>query len=344
MNLQYKIIQFNGDLFNINEIQIDQIISKLKITKYIFGLDDNKKIALLTRGDITKNIKYLYTKPSEELWNYDFIYLSEVCNNKLINIFTEHPNINIIPIIAKGKIHKIVIKKTRLIDAKIACLISAGGKGERLGSLTKTIPKPLLYYKNKALIEHCIDAMIKNKLNDFYVSVCYKREMIKEFLGNGEKYDININYLEEDNPLGTLGAITMKDWSSYDYIVLANCDLYLNFDLNKALLKMKSESLDVLLLSNLINTYVPFGLIVKEGNESNITKIVEKPTLYHNVLSGIYIFKANLDFNNIPNNPPDYINHLIKSGCKVSNQIIYEDWLDLGQKECIELLSIVESN
>ena len=101
--------------------------------------------------------------------------------------------------------------------------------------------------------------MIKNGINDFYISVCYKKEMVKNFLGNGVKYNVSINYLEEDVPLGTLGAINLKNWSSYDYIVLANSDLVFDFDLNNAISKMRNDSLDVLALSNLINTYVPYG-------------------------------------------------------------------------------------
>ena len=81
-------------------------------------------------------------------------------------------------------------------------------------------------------------------------------------------------------------------------------------------------------------------LIDIDEDSNEITRIIEKPTLFHNVLNGIYIFNANLNFSGIPDNPPDYINKLINSGKKISNQIIYEDWLDLGQKECIKFLNM----
>jgi dTDP-glucose pyrophosphorylase len=338
--MQYNVIPFKEKIYNISDLNIELIINELKIKKYIIGSDINNNYGLLTRGDITKNIKYLYTKPSSEFWNFKFIYIKEICNSKINSIFLKYPNINIIPIIKYDNISQIVVKKVKKVEAKVACLISAGGKGERLGSLTKKTPKPLLYYNNKALIEYCLDIMIKNGINDFYISVCYKKEMVKNFLGNGVKYNVSINYLEEDVPLGTLGAINLKNWSSYDYIVLANSDLVFDFDLNNAISKMRNDSLDVLALSNLINTYVPYGLIDIDEDSNEITRIIEKPTLFHNVLNGIYIFNANLNFSGIPDNPPDYINKLINSGKKISNQIIYEDWLDLGQKECIKFLNM----
>ena len=124
--MQYNVIPFKEKIYNISDLNIELIINELKIKKYIIGSDINNNYGLLTRGDITKNIKYLYTKPSSEFWNFKFIYIKEICNSKINSIFLKYPNINIIPIIKYDNISQIVVKKVKKVEAKVACLISAG--------------------------------------------------------------------------------------------------------------------------------------------------------------------------------------------------------------------------
>jgi N-acetyl-alpha-D-muramate 1-phosphate uridylyltransferase len=86
-------------------------------------------------------------------------------------------------------------------------MILAAGRGERMGDLTKEVPKPLLKVKGQYLIEYALQTLIKAGIQDVVINICYRGEQIKQALGNGARYGINIIYSEEQQALETGGGI-----------------------------------------------------------------------------------------------------------------------------------------
>ena len=86
-------------------------------------------------------------------------------------------------------------------------MILAAGRGERMGALTRAIPKPLLHVAGHHLIEYFIYALRKAGIHDIVINVCYHADLIKHTLGNGERYGVNLHYSEEDTALETGGGI-----------------------------------------------------------------------------------------------------------------------------------------
>ena len=84
--------------------------------------------------------------------------------------------------------------------------ILAAGKGTRLRSLNSNLPKPLIKIKGKPLILWNIEKLRECGIKDFVINLFYKGEQIKEFLGDGSKYGVNIQYSEEEELLGTGGG------------------------------------------------------------------------------------------------------------------------------------------
>lgn len=87
-------------------------------------------------------------------------------------------------------------------------MILAAGRGERMRPLTDSLPKPLLTVGGKPLIEHHIDALVLAGIGEVIINLSWRGEKIREFLGDGSRYGIEITYSEEGpEPLETGGGI-----------------------------------------------------------------------------------------------------------------------------------------
>jgi len=107
-------------------------------------------------------------------------------------------------------------------------IILAAGKGERFGSITKTLPKPLIQLGNITLIEHNILLLKKHGFLELIINVSYLSDMIIDFIGNGEKYGVNITYsIESAGPLETGGGIhnALSFLGDNPFLVI-NSDIY----------------------------------------------------------------------------------------------------------------------
>ena len=89
----------------------------------------------------------------------------------------------------------------------LKAIILAGGRGERLGSETVDNPKPLINIGNMSVIEHQIALLKKYNIKDIIITVSYLHDKIRDKLGSGSRYGVNLSYYVEDNPMGTAGAI-----------------------------------------------------------------------------------------------------------------------------------------
>jgi MurNAc alpha-1-phosphate uridylyltransferase len=91
--------------------------------------------------------------------------------------------------------------------AVMRAMILAAGRGERMGALTQTIPKPLIKIAGQYLIEYSLRALAKIKINEVVINISYRGDQIKDALGNGERYGLTIHYSEEKEVLETGGGI-----------------------------------------------------------------------------------------------------------------------------------------
>src|SRR3989339_470856 len=87
------------------------------------------------------------------------------------------------------------------------CVIVCGGKGTRMGSIGEKIPKCLLNVGNKKLIEHQFDLLKKHGIRKIVLCTGYLAHEIQDFVGDGSRFGIDVQYSFETNELGTAGAI-----------------------------------------------------------------------------------------------------------------------------------------
>lgn len=157
-------------------------------------------------------------------------------------------------------------------------IIVAGGKGERLRPLTNTLPKPMLEVAGKPILEHTINLLKNYGINDFIISVCYLSEKIKEYFGNGKKFDINIKYIyeKEDFPLGTAGNILEARMFIDSTFIVTYADILRELNIADMIKFHKAKKAFATL-----NVYKRFGdnpkSIIAFNKNKKITSFVERP-------------------------------------------------------------------
>tara|TARA_Y100001970_G_C14219237_1_gene851608 strand:- start:667 stop:1368 length:702 start_codon:yes stop_codon:yes gene_type:complete len=212
-------------------------------------------------------------------------------------------------------------------------IILAGGLGTRLKPFTDIIPKPLLPLGDKSLMEVQINHLKKCGFEDLFIATNYKSDMIKSFLGSGEKYGVSILFSEEKKPLGTCGPITLlKEKLQDGPFLLINGDILTKLNFKKIF--DFCEQLDdspITIGTKIVSTPFQFGKIKSKGNY--ILDVEEKPDFNFEILAGIYCMKPQI-FKYIPEDEYFGIDTLIKNllaqNINVSKYLIEDYWIDIG--------------
>ncbi|OFZ80446.1 MAG: alcohol dehydrogenase [Bdellovibrionales bacterium RIFOXYD1_FULL_53_11] len=216
-------------------------------------------------------------------------------------------------------------------------VLMAGGLGKRLGNLTENCPKPLLTIGDKPILETIISNLKSHGFHNFYVSVNYKAEMIRDYLGNGDKWNVNIKYLQEDERLGTAGSLGLLPEKPKSPLLVMNADLLTTLDFNKLMHFHKKQNAKATMCLRDYNFQVPFGVV--KLNRQSIVALDEKPTMNFFVNAGIYVVDPDvLDL--IPKNEhfdmTTLFSKLIEMKSKASAFLIREYWIDIGRINDLE--------
>lgn len=307
------------------------------VSRTLFVIDNDKKlVGTLTDGDIRRGLLsgLEISQPVKLFMNTDFKYLHHLDENfKSLKAY-KNQAISLIPLLDKNyRLLQILdLKKIKTI-LPVAALIMAGGRGERLRPLTETIPKPMLIVGDKPIIEHNIDRLISYGIKDIYISVKYLKEHIISHFGDGSSRGVNIFYIEEDEPLGTLGALGLLGDIPYEDILVMNSDLLTNIDFEDFYDFYKEKGASMLLAS--VPYYVNIPYAVLETSDYKISSFSEKPSYTYYSNGGIYLLKYQLKSlfeKGSFFNATDLMEKIIKD----ENLIHYPFlgyWLDIGKPE-----------
>jgi len=209
--------------------------------------------------------------------------------------------------------------------------LMAGGFGTRLKPLTDNCPKPLLKVGGKPILETVLLRFIKSGFNNFYISTHYLPEMIKEYFGYGEKWGVSINYVHEERPLGTGGALGLLPKDLPDLpVIMMNGDVLTKVDLEDVLAFHNENDANATICVREYEYQVPFGVIESEGNI--IKSMVEKPIQRFHVNAGIYVVGRKI-IEEVNNNEVVDMPTLLERylGNKVLMFPFYDYWLDIGR-------------
>lgn len=331
----------NEILINDN-INIKEAMKKLDETakKILFVVEDKKLVGSITDGDIRRWIlkNGELTLKVKKIINYNPLKLSENQKHLAKDIMLKN-KIQAIPIIdSKNNLKDVVFWDGELIKVNHNCLtipviIMAGGKGTRLYPYTKILPKPLIPIGDKSIIERIIDNFLEIGCNSFYLTVNYKKNMIKAYFDEMDK-SYEINYVEEESFLGTAGSLSLIKNKIKETFFLSNCDILVDADYNDILQYHKSQNNLITMVTSLKNYQIPYG-VIKLSNDGNIINTSEKPEYTYLVNTGFYVLEPQVLFD-IPENTffhiTDLIDKYISQGKKVGTYPITENaWLDMGE-------------
>lgn len=307
-----------------------QIALVVNSSKHLTGIitDGDIRRALLQNRSLLSNIKSIMNS------NYKFMY-EGTSPSQILGSMKEF-RVKHMPILSRKK--KLVdfysitdFIKEHSLNAKV--VIMAGGKGKRLGSLTKNCPKPMLKVNGKPILEILINRLKMQGFNDFLISVNYLKKHIKQYFQNGSRFGVAIDYLEEKKPMGTAGSLSLIDKKVNKPIIIINGDVLTQVNFKKLYdFHIKSKSLiTVCVRQKTINLAYGVVKIVKE----TIKNLEEKPQLNYYINTGIYVFspillryikRKKIDMD-------DFINFLIKKKIKPKIFLLHEYWKDIGDKE-----------
>jgi NDP-sugar pyrophosphorylase family protein len=156
-------------------------------------------------------------------------------------------------------------------------------------------------------------------------------------LGNGEDKNINISYVWEDNPLGTIGSVSKIQNFQHDYVLISNSDLLTNLDYEHFFLEFLKQDADMGVVTIPYQVSIPYAVL--ETNNGSIINFKEKPTYTYYSNGGIYLVKRSV-LNRIPKdkffNATDLLEVLILEGKKVFSYPLLGYWLDIGCHEDFE--------
>jgi len=304
----------------------------------LFVVDqEGKLIGSLTDGDVRRGFIKGHTleapitafiQPNPVYIKHKDYTVSEIENYR-------QRNLKIIPIVDEAhKIVDILNLRIKISMLPLDAVIMAGGKGERLMPLTENCPKPLLKVGDKPIIEHNIDRLIYFGINRITISIRYLGEQIKNYFGNGSAKDVTIDYVEENDPLGTFGALSLIDNFTTDHILLMNSDLLTNINYADFYKSYLESGADLMIASIPYQVKVPYAVL--EIEDGQVISFDEKPTYSYYSNGGIYLFKKSLltylskgSFFNAT----DFMEMLIAKNKKVAHYPILGYWLDIGKPQ-----------
>lgn len=342
----------DDDIFISTTDSIKEAFKKLSRTgkKVLLVIEKNKKfLGTLTDGDIRRGM--LNDKKLEDaiadIYNMKPQFIREdQYSEALVKKLLFKSRLNVLPIVDVDNFlldyvtwqdvftqDELPKEDKALIDTPV--VIMAGGCGSRLEPFTKILPKPLIPIGDKTIIETIIDEFKQYGVNNFFIIINHKSELIKSYF-HSMKHKSNINFIVEEDFYGTAGGLKLLEDKLNDSFIVSNCDIIVRADTVDVLKLHKDNDSYMTILSSIQHYKIPYGVIhYKERGE--VTGISEKPEYTVNINTGVYVLKREaLDF--IPAKTKfdmtDLMNKLVKNGKKVTIYPVNENaYVDIGHWE-----------
>ena len=313
--------------------QLNQLRDMSRLILFVVD-DDDRVVGSVTDGDIRRSIanEQNLSKKLGDICNRKFKHLLQKDSYQSFDKYRKS-DIRILPILnQEGKMVDLIDLEYTKAQLPLEAVIMAGGRGKRLSPLTDTVPKPMLRLGDKPIIERNIDRLISFGIKKIYISVKYLGQQIVDYLGDGSQKDITIEYVWEDEPLGTAGALALINNLSYEHILLMNSDLFTNVNFESLYLKLINENADMAVASTEYKVDIPYAVF--ETQEGRVTNFREKPSFIYHSNAGIYILKRSLiakiekgKYCDIT----DVMEQLVTEGGKLVYDPIIGYWIDIGK-------------
>ncbi|MBQ8439947.1 MAG: HAD-IIIA family hydrolase, partial [Clostridia bacterium] len=154
-------------------------------------------------------------------------------------------------------------------------VIMAGGKGTRIASVNSEVPKPMIPLLEKPILEHQIDCLKKQGYTDIILVVGHLGHVIRDYFADGSRFGVTIDYIVEDTPLGSAGALfLLKERLTEDFLLL-NGDIVFDIDIASFLRRHREKGGVATLFTHPNNHPYDSGIIIADG-EGRVTNWLHK--------------------------------------------------------------------
>jgi len=274
------------------------------------------------------------------------VVVGDVRTDEVLQIM-EDKKINFIPLVddkgvLKGVWSAYALAKLSPLENRF--VIMAGGKGSRLGELTLETPKPLLEVGGTPIIEKIIRSARQSGFRNFIITVNYLSDKIVEYLEDGGWLDVNIEYVHEDQPLGTAGSLSLINPHLTSPCILVNGDIVSDVCYRELLqyhLDFPSGA------TVAVRTHVmenPYGVLHIVDNE--LLSFEEKPKYISDINAGMYVLNPEVLEQmqvGVYIDMPTLLMDLVDNGGRVSAYRLKATWVDVGRPDDLFAARKVES-
>lgn len=222
-------------------------------------------------------------------------------------------------------------------DSDTLVVLMAGGLGTRLRPLTENVPKPMIPVGGRPLLETIVRNFETQGFRRIFLSVNYKSEVIREHFGDGLRFGVSIDYLVEQQRLGTAGALSLLPQRPTGPIIVMNGDLLTSVNFRHLVEFHRQQGARATMCVREYSFQVPYGVVQTDG--SRLKQIVEKPVHSFFVNAGVYVIEPSalvLLPEGQPFDMPQLFDAITSRDGIASVFPIHEYWLDIGRFDDLE--------
>lgn len=213
-------------------------------------------------------------------------------------------------------------------------IVMVGGRGTRLGELTRTVPKPLLKVGDRPLLGTILTRLRRHGIRRVFLAVNHLADQIRQYVGNGEAFDLEVSYLEENEQLGTAGAIGLLPARPALPLIVMNGDLLTSVHFGNLLDFHVASHRALTVCIRECRFQVPYGVVSARGND--LIDIVEKPEQEVFINAGIYVLNPEVTSRVVPGHKtdmPDLIKQVNTEKGGVGCFPLGSFWMDIGRPD-----------
>jgi len=326
---------------NIGDVIINLEKSGLQI---VIIADKNKKLlGLITDGDIRRGLLRghgIDSKATDIMISTPLVVDEATDREQAVQLMLQEKIYHIPVVDGQGHLLDLYLMDEELVSPQHnnTLIIMAGGFGKRLMPHTENCPKPMLKISGKPILEHILERAILQGFKNFVISVFYLPDVIKNYFKDGSYWGINIEYIQEAEPLGTAGALSLLSKDHRLPIIVTNGDLITNIGYKEILdyhLRHSSVATMAVRKHEIQN---PYGVVKINGVD--IIGFEEKPIHHSVVNAGIYVLNPEVltlltkgEFCDMPT----LFERLKNKNKRTVVFPMHERWLDVGRPDDLEL-------
>jgi dTDP-glucose pyrophosphorylase/CBS domain-containing protein len=300
--------------------------------------EEDRVIGTLTDGDLRRALlsgETLESRCLERAMMREFAFVHPSASRAEVLDIMRARGIGQLPIIDKNRhlkgLHTIG-EMLSTAERENWAVILAGGRGSRLYPLTESVPKPMIPVAGRPILERLVLHLMSHGIRRIFLSVNYLSHVIEQHFGDGSDFGCQIEYLREDEPLGTGGPLSLLPAVPTAPLLVVNGDLVTQCDVGKLIQFHEDGDYFATFGVRPYVVEIPFGVARVEG--TRLVELREKPTERMLINAGIYVLSPGAT-KMVPKGVAYPITEIFSSclekNLKVGAPLIEDEWLDIGR-------------